>query len=195
MESYLASMMSDKDKENIEDLDLVLSFLNSSTTYNYEGMYEEINDLKETMHNKSISASIDADKVSGVYLKYILANDKSYVEPVTASLLVNFVDLNKESNSLLKAKLTTDQLKQIEEAKADLVTAEDLLIGDNYNRLLLSIDLSNESKETTKYVEYLEGKVKEYFGDDAHIVGEMVSTDDLRLSFNTDQMLISIISI
>lgn len=62
------------------------------------------------------------------------------------------------------------------DAQDDISKAEDLFLGKNYSRMLLSVNLPNESKETTEFVDFLIGKVKEIFGDDACVTGEIVST-------------------
>ena len=61
--------------------------------------------------------------------------------------------------------------------------------------MLLSVNLPNESKQTSAFVTDLSVKVKEVFGQNAYIAGQTVSTNDLRNAFDYDNKLISIITI
>lgn len=81
------------------------------------------------------------------------------------------------------------------DAQDDISKAEDLFLGKNYSRMLLSVNLPNESKETTEFVDFLIGKVKEIFGDDACVTGEIVSTYDLEKTFDHDNLFITVFTL
>jgi predicted RND superfamily exporter protein len=100
-----------------------------------------------------------------------------------------------DSNDLLKSRINDEKREKIDKAKTEMNDAKDLFLGNNYSRMLLSIDLPSESAESTKFVEYLTTSVKEIFGNDAHVAGEMISTDDLQITFDTDNTIISIFTI
>ena len=61
--------------------------------------------------------------------------------------------------------------------------------------MLLSVNLPNESEETTAFVDYLIQEVKTVFGDDAYITGEIVSTYDLEQSFSHDNLFITVFTL
>lgn len=50
--------------------------------------------------------------------------------------------------------------KKVDDAQADIDKANDLFLGENYSRMLFSIDLPNESEDTTEFVGYLYDEVK-----------------------------------
>ena len=81
------------------------------------------------------------------------------------------------------------------DAQDDISKAEDLFLGKNYSRMLLSVNLPNESKETTEFVDFLIGKVKEIFEDDACVTGEIVSTYDLEKTFDHDNLFITVFTL
>ncbi|MFA7101271.1 MAG: efflux RND transporter permease subunit [Bacilli bacterium] len=194
-DTFLASLMSQDNINNVEDLDQVINFFANSNSMNYVDMANTIATLQAKLHDEVISVTIDEYKVSGVYLKTALNNYAAYPDSVECSDLLYFLDENKTKNTLLKEKLTSSELEQIADGISDLDTANDLLIGEDYSRMILSVDLPNESTESTDYVNYLKDKVTEYFGEDAHIAGEVVSTVDLASTFETDQVLITLISV
>ncbi|MDD3422212.1 MAG: MMPL family transporter, partial [Bacilli bacterium] len=194
-DTFLASLMSQDNINNVEDLDQVIYFFANYNSMNYVDMANTIATLQAKLHDEVISVTIDEYKVSGVYLKTALNNYPAYPDSVECSDLLYFLDENKTKNTLLKEKLTSSELEQIADGISDLDTANDLLIGEDYSRMILSVDLPNESTESTDYVNYLKDKVTEYFGEDAHIAGEVVSTVDLASTFETDQVLITLISV
>ncbi|MDD4066010.1 MAG: MMPL family transporter [Bacilli bacterium] len=194
-DTFLASLMSQDNINNVEDLDQVIYFFANYNSMNYVDMANTIATLQAKLHDEVISVTIDEYKVSGVYLKTALNNYAAYPDSVECSDLLYFLDENKTKNTLLKEKLTSSELEQITDGISDLDTANDLLVGEDYSRMILSVDLPNESTESTDYVNYLKDKVTEYFGEDAHIAGEVVSTVDLASTFETDQVLITLISV
>lgn len=141
------------------------------------------------------SAEIEKDKISGVYIKYATNGGKALSDPMMACDLLDFVSDNMDTNSLLKKKMSDDNRKKVDDAQADIDKANDLFLGENYSRMLFSIDLPNESEDTTEFVGYLYDEVKKVFGDEAYITGEVVSTYDLRKSFDHDNRLITIFTL
>lgn len=141
------------------------------------------------------SAEIEKDKISGVYIKYATNGGKALSDPMMACDLLDFVSDNMDTNSLLKKKMSDDNRKKVDDAQADIDKANDLFLGENYSRMLFSIDLPNESEDTTEFVGYLYDEVKKVFGDEAYITGEVVSTYDLRKSSDHDNRLITIFTL
>lgn len=141
------------------------------------------------------SAEIEKDKISGVYIKYATNGGKALSDPMMACDLLDFVSDNMDTNSLLKKKMSNDNRKKVDDAQADIDKANDLFLGENYSRMLFSIDLPNESEDTTEFVGYLYDEVKKVFGDEAYITGEVVSTYDLRKSFDHDNRRITIFTL
>ena len=74
-------------------------------------------------------------------------------------------------------------------------SAEALFLGERYARMLLSVDLPNESEESAEFADYLSRTAREIFGENAHIAGEIVSTRDLKETFDRDNLFISIFTI
>ena len=193
--SIVAVQFADDGKDRLDDMLLADEFLSDTTAYDYEEITEKICALQNGIKSLSTNATVSSDKVSGVYIKYANANDMSLNTPIMACDLLDFVSGNMNENELLVKKMTEDKREKVDSAKADMADAEDLFLGSTYSRMLLSIDLPSESEESTRFVEHLTTSVKEVFGKDAHVAGEMVSTYDLQKTFDTDNTLISISTI
>ncbi len=191
----VGSQVSEDVKVKLEDMCVVDEFLSDTNLYDFKEMTAKIAQLQNNIQSVSISGSIAEDKVSGVYIKHAVGNGNAFTEAIEAKDILNFVLQNVDSNEFLSAKMSEDKRAKLLEAQASISSATDLFISENYSRMILSINLESESAESSAFVAYLLGSVKEVFGDGAHIAGEMVSTYDLQNTFDGDNMLITIFTI
>ena len=100
-----------------------------------------------------------------------------------------------DTNTLLMQKMSAENRKKVADAQVDIAKAEDLFLGEQYARMLLSVNLPNESADTTEFVAFLSDQVRETFGNDAYITGEVVSTYDLHQSFDHDNLFITVFTL
>lgn len=182
-------------KVKLSDICAADEFLSDTTTYDFKEMAKKLTDLQNDIQSMTHATSLSDDKASGIYIKYAIANNLDLAKAVEAKDLLNFVTTNMDTHELLMKKMTDDNRAKVEDAQDDITSATDLFLGESYSRMLLSVDLPSESKASTKFVEYLTSAVKDIFGEDAHIAGEMVSTYDLQKTFDKDNTLISIFTI
>lgn len=205
LESLTVPFVGDCKKEITDSYQLPLTYLFGYSTYgtkytdtaayDYKEITEKISALQKEIKSLSTNATISSDKISGVYIKYATANDIIPDTPIMACDLLDFVSEHMNENELLVKKMTEDKREKVDSAKADMADAEELFLGNTYSRMIFSVDLPSESEESTRFVEHLTASVKEVFGNDAHVAGEMVSTYDLQKTFDTDNTLISIFTI
>ena len=177
------------------DVIKVDAFLLDTDTYDFKEMTQKISDLQGSVTSISASDELDESAVSGVYIKYAVSEKLGLDEPIMACDLLGFVVDNMDSNRVLGSKMSDAARDKLAGAQEAMQSAEKLLIGENYSRMLLSVDLPSESAESSEFVRFLSAAVKECLGEDAHIAGEMVSTYDLQESFDYDNKLISIFTI
>ncbi|MCI8910204.1 MAG: MMPL family transporter [Oscillibacter sp.] len=104
--------------------------------------------------------------------------------------MVFFIYDQKEAGYLslgdsLEADLD-DMYAQLSDAKAQLE-------GEHYSRMLLYLDLPEESQETFDYLQTLHQTAERYY-DTVYLVGNSTSDYDLSTSFVGDNLLISVLS-
>ena len=192
--SILASNLTEENRSMLADMLTVNKYVADKTLLTFESLHSQISALQSEI-NTEISVTSDADTVSGVYIKYAIHADYNLTSPIMACDLLDFVSKNMDKNSLLKKKMTDDNRNKVVSAQKDIMKATDLFCGENYSRLLLSVNLPNESADTTEFVEYLSKTTKEIFGNDAYITGEIVSTYDLEKSFRHDNLFITVFTL
>ena len=193
--SIVSSQISEDTRLKLEDLFAVDAFMSDSAKYDFSGMTDRINALQGEIKSLSAEGDLGMTAVSGVYIKYAISEDLGLDEPIAASDLLGFVVDNMDSNTILSSKMSDEARKKLDGAKAAMQSGEELLIGENYSRMIISVDLPAESAESSEFVAFLVSAVKETLGEDAHVAGEIVSTYDLQVSFDGDNKMISIFTI
>lgn len=182
--------LSSKDRDRLEDMVTLYDFMNNGSKREYTGMYSAMQNLDYNLNTESVSVP-EKDMLLGVYIKYLVENDMAFTDSIEAMSLLDFVEANMNSNALLKLRMTDEERGKIGDAKAEVNKANELLTSENYSRLLLSVNLPNQSEDTSNFVVFLRDKVKEIFGDKAYIAGETCSTYDLEQAFALDNAMIT----
>ena len=80
-----------------------------------------------------------------------------------------------------------DLFEQLDQAKLQLQS-------DSYSRMVVYLDLPEESDETFQMIDKIHDLVRGLYGDDVYAVGNTTSAIDLSSSFVQDNLLISILS-
>lgn len=193
--SAVNSQINNENRDKLSDMLTVNKYFSESEALNYESAFDKITALQEEIKSEKVVNALDKDKVSGVFIKYATNNGKALTEPMRACDLLDFVSENMDTNTLLEKKMNDDNRQKVKDAQEDIKKANDLFVGKDYSRMLLSINLPNESEETTEFVKYLSAKVKDVFGKDAYITGEIVSTYDLQKTFDHDNTFITVFTL
>ncbi len=189
------SQLTEETGNQLLDMITVANYCEDTKALTYVELYEKLLLLTTELKSQTASGSFTKDKISGVYIKYAVKDGEGLTSPMMACELLDFISDNMDTNSLLVKKMSDENRNKVADAQADVNKANDLFVSENYSRMLLSVNLSNESKATTEFVDYLSKEVKAIFGDDAYITGEIVSTYDLQNSFKRDNLLITVFTL
>lgn len=86
------------------------------------------------------------------------------------------------------------EMEGIEELFAQLDTAKEQLQSDNYSRMVVYLNLPEESEETFAFLDKIHEIADKYYDGGVYVAGNSTSARDLSASFSTDNMVISILS-
>lgn len=189
------SQLTEETKAKLRDMKSVDEFMTDGEERTYIETAEDIAALTSSLVSFSRGTTTDPDTVSGVYIKSMAGADGYSPAPITAEDLLNFMLGNMDNNSLLKKRMTDERREKVRDGQEDVERAKTLLIGENYSRLLLTVDLPADSDDTEKFLTELKAAVREIFGDDAYTAGEICTVSDMRASFGHDLRLINIFTI
>lgn len=91
-------------------------------------------------------------------------------------------------------KLDEDVEADLDDMYIQLDTAKKQLYGENYSRMLLHLDLPLEGEETFKFIDTVHDVTGEFY-DTSYFVGDSTSCYDLAEAFDTDNIIVSVLSI
>ena len=125
-------------------------------------------------------------------------NEKDYGQIVSSIddysvPLVDIVLYLQDQKNAGYITLERDMSDMLDEMCAELEFGLAQLEGENWSRFVIYLNLPEESEETYEFLDTLHGIAGAYY-DDCVLVGESVNARDLRSSFSTDNLLISILS-
>ena len=90
--------------------------------------------------------------------------------------------------------LSSDDQQSIDDLFAQLDSAQAQLQNDTYSRMVVYLNLPEESDETFDFLSRMREIIGRYYDSDYYVVGNSTSSRDLSSSFVRDNLLISILS-
>jgi len=177
--------------EKLEHVDTAMGLANIEAVDGYM--------LTDALTARQVSELLDIDYelvklVYGVYAVdqedygKLAGNLDDYTVPLI-DLVCFLYDQKEEGYLSLDGELEEaldDMYRQLSDGKAQLA-------GEEYSRLLVTLDLPEESRETFDYLDVLHQTAARYY-DGALLVGESTNDYDLSASFEGDNVLISVLS-
>ncbi|MGN0708096.1 MAG: MMPL family transporter [Faecalibacterium sp.] len=92
--------------------------------------------------------------------------------------------------------LDADQMEMLDEAKTQMEAAKAQLQGETYNRVLIYLNLPEGGNETYDFLDTIRSIARKYYPDGSiYVVGDSSVEQDFKLSFATDNLVITIVSI
>ena len=142
---------------------------------------------------------LDIEAARVLYSAYAI-NDENYGRIVSGidQYGVPLVDMFMFVYDQMQAGYVTlddDMTKTIEDLHIQLSDALKQLKGENYSRLVLQLNLPEESDETTAFLDKLHETAAKYYSDGCFLVGNSTSDFDLSSSFAGDNLLIGVLTI
>ena len=141
---------------------------------------------------------LDYEIAKGLYTAYAMQQDQyghilSGLTDYRVPLFDMFYYLKEEiqTNNILLEGETKESMEEL----FDLMeTARLQLQSDAYSRMVVFLDLPEESDETFAFLDRLRDTMGQYYDGDYYVVGNSTSSRDLASSFADDNLLISILS-
>ena len=92
--------------------------------------------------------------------------------------------------------LDEEQQTDLDDLYAQLSDAREQLQGENYTRMLVSLDLPEEGEETFAFLQTIHQEAEQYYDTGSvYLVGDSTSDYDLSVSFARDNIMISVLSV
>ncbi len=152
-------------------------------------------------------ADLDYDAASMLYSMY--ASDRDEYGRIIGGIgnyRIPFIDIYMFLHDKIdEGYISLDEAdrKDLDDTYDKLVTARKQLQGKQYERMLVSLNLPEESEETFAFLSGLHRTIDPVFEEEmdedpslgVYIVGESTSEMDLRSQFETDNIIVSVVSV
>ncbi len=209
-------------KENFRS-DNMMALVFPADDYDTEKLL--IDDLLNSGHVTSVTGLANTEALKGYTLtekltprqfSELLNIDYEIAELIYAAYAVDDEDYAKAVNGLANYKvplidmfmfvyqevdegyvtLSDELMDKLEEANKMMTFAKDQLRGEEYSRILVYLDLPEESDETFEFIGEMHKIAEKYYDPDKiFVVGESVSQYDLKKCFSRDNTVTGVISI
>ena len=182
-----------RDLERMEETDTVLGLANVEAMDGYV--------LTDRLTPRQFAEMTDLDiEVARLLYSAYAVNEETYGQLVSGvdSYSVPLIDMFLYVYDMMDegyVTLDSGMEETIRDLHDQLTDAQLQLKGENYSRLVLQLNLPEESQETFAFLDTLHETVGKYYPEGALLVGNSTSDFDLSSSFSNDNLLIGILTI
>lgn len=188
----------DSERQLLKDLDSCAEVKSTQGLANIDAMdgYKLADAL--TPRQMSELAGLDYEVAEALYAAYAV-NQNEYGKLISGlgdykvPLFDMFMFLQREMKDG-NITLDGDIQETLDDLFEQLNKAQLQLQSDKYSRLVVYLNLPEESDETMDFLDTMHALIAKYYSSDTYIVGNSTNVKDLSSSFGEDNMLISVLS-
>ena len=188
----------DSERQLLKDLDSCAEVKSTQGLANIDAMdgYKLADAL--TPRQMSELAGLDYEVAEALYAAYAVDQNEygkliSGLGDYKVPLFDMFMFLQREMKDG-NITLDGDIQETLDDLFEQLNKAQLQLQSDKYSRLVVYLNLPEESDETMDFLDTMHAMITKYYSSDTYIVGNSTNVKDLSSSFGEDNMLISVLS-
>ena len=188
----------DSERQLLKDLDSCAEVKSTQGLANMDAMdgYKLADAL--TPRQMSELAGLDYEVAEALYAAYAVDQNEygkliSGLGDYKVPLFDMFMFLQREMKDG-NITLDGDIQETLDDLFEQLNKAQLQLQSDKYSRLVVYLNLPEESDETMDFLDTMHALIAKYYSSDTYIVGNSTNVKDLSSSFGEDNMLISVLS-
>lgn len=188
----------DSERQLLKDLDSCAEVKSTQGLANIDAMdgYKLADAL--TPRQMSELAGLDYEVAEALYAAYAVDQNEygkliSGLGDYKVPLFDMFMFLQREMKDG-NITLDGDIQETLDDLFEQLNKAQLQLQSDKYSRLVVYLNLPEESDETMAFLDTMHAMIAKYYSSDTYIVGNSTNVKDLSSSFGEDNMLISVLS-
>ena len=188
----------DSERQLLKDLDSCAEVKSTQGLANIDAMdgYKLADAL--TPRQMSELAGLDYEVAEALYAAYAVDQNEygkliSGLGDYKVPLFDMFMFLQREMKDG-NITLDGDIQETLDDLFEQLNKAQLQLQSDKYSRLVVYLNLPEESDETMDFLDTMHAMIAKYYSSDTYIVGNSTNVKDLSSSFGEDNLLISVLS-
>ena len=190
----------DKEKELLAELDSFDEVSSTMGLANVEAMDGYTLADKLTPRQFSELAGLDYELAALVYAAYAAEQEKIGViindlDSYGVPLIDMFLFVIEQIDSGL-VSLDGEQAAMLTDGKEMIMSAKNQMVGKNYNRMVIYIDMPEDSDETFELLERIRATAGKYYGEEnIYLVGNSTTAEDFKNAFKLDNIVVAAVSI
>ena len=188
----------DSERQLLKDLDSCAEVKSTHGLANIDAM--DGDKLADALTPRQMSelAGLDYEVAEALYAAYAVDQNEygkliSGLGDYKVPLFDMFMFLQREMKDG-NITLDGDIQETLDDLFEQLNKAQLQLQSDKYSRLVVYLNLPEESDETMDFLDTMHAMIAKYYSSDTYIVGNSTNVKDLSSSFGEDNMLISVLS-
>ena len=157
--------------------------------------------LTDPLSPRQFSELIDIDfEIAELIYAAYAVNDEDYAKAVNGltsyrvPLIDMFMFIHEEIDQGY-VSLDKETKQTLDDAYKMINFAKEQLQGENYSRILVYLNLPQESQETFDFIDKMHEIGRSYYDGNIYTVGESVSQYELKKTFSRDNLVVNIVSI
>ena len=145
-------------------------------------------------------AGLDYELAEVVYAAYAASNEDygsiiNNLGEYRVPLIDMFLFAIEQIDSGL-VSLEGEQAEMIGSAKGMIQSAKDMMVGENFSRMVIYLNLPEDSEETFAFIDEMKTLASSYYdGADVYAIGGSTTAKDFKESFVTDNVVVTAVSI
>lgn len=190
--SYENEKMLMEELETFPEVDSTMGLANIEAIDGYH--------LGDAVNPRQLSELIgmDYEVVQGLYGMYAVEHDQygrllGGVEEFEVPLFDMFLFL-KDQMDVYNITLEGEEMEDVAGMLDQLETARKQLTNEHYSRLVIYLNLPEESQETFDFLTTIRDVTGKYYAEDYYVIGNSTSSRDLASYFASDNLMISLLS-
>ncbi len=195
----------DKNKEQMKEAGMTDNQIDSQLSDEQSQIDSGKKALIESEGYKMLYTKMDADELSK-----LMEQDRSSIDGLLK--LMRISDINVDNLTIKLEDLITyigdsimtdevfsdafdDMKKQFADASAEITESKNMMLGDRYNRMIISAAVESEGDKTFKLIENISDKAAETFENDFYLVGDSSMGYEMNNGFSSELNFVTILSI
>ena len=183
-----------KELEAMEEVDSTMGLANIEAIDGYT--------LASSLNPRQFSelAGLDYELAEVVYAAYAASNeDYGSIINDLGNYKVPLIDMFLFAIEQIDSGLVSlegEQGEMIGSAKGMIQSAKDMMIGENYSRMVVYLHLPEDSEETFAFIDEMKALASSYYdGADVYAIGGATTAKDFKESFVIDNVVVTAVSI
>ena len=140
-------------------------------------MDEEVSDVEEMLKIRRMSM-LDVE------------NDTLELEK-----FVDFITNNVLTNETYAGAITDDMRKDLDEGQKEITENKELMLGETYNRMMVSLALPIEGDETFQFIGQMKEMATDTFEKESYLVGDSTMGYEMDLGFEDELNFVTILTV